>query len=182
MTWQIDEIHTHIGFSVKHMMVSTVRGQFKQYKGKLVLDPADFTRSSFEGEIEVASIDTGNGQRDDHLRTSDFFDAANYPQITFKSTKIERKAGGAEGEYLVYGDLTIRGVTRPVAFDVEFFGTSKNPWGKTVAGLSARATINRKDFGVSYNALLETGGVAVGEKVKIELEAELVAEGATQAA
>jgi len=182
MTWLIDDIHTHIGFSVKHMMVSTVRGQFKQYKGTLVLDPADFTRSSFEGEIEVMSIDTGNGQRDDHLRTSDFFDAANHPKITFKSARIEAKPGGSEGEYLVQGDLTIRGVTRPVALEVEFSGTSKNPWGKTVAGLSARATINRKDFGVSYNALLETGGVAVGEKVKIEIEAELVAQESTQAA
>jgi polyisoprenoid-binding protein YceI len=182
MTWQIDEIHTHIGFSVKHMMVSTVRGQFKQYRGSLALDPSDFTRSSFEGEIDVASIDTGNGQRDDHLRTSDFFDAANHPKIGFKSTRIEAKPGAAQGEYLVYGDLTMRGVTKPVALEVEFFGTSKNPWGKTVAGLSARATINRRDFGVSYNALLETAGVAVGEKVKIEVEAELVAEESTRAA
>jgi polyisoprenoid-binding protein YceI len=182
MTWLIDDVHTHIGFSVKHMMVSTVRGQFKQYRGKLALDPADFTRSRFDGEIDVASIDTGNGQRDDHLRTSDFFDAANHPTIAFKSTKIEPKDGGAGVEYVVHGDLTIRGVTRPVALEVEYFGTSKNPWGKTVAGLSARATINRKDFGVSYNALLETGGVAVGEKVKIEVEAELVAAESTQAA
>jgi len=182
MTWLIDDIHTHIGFSVKHMMVSTVRGQFKQYKGTLALDPADFTRSSFEGEIEVASIDTGNGQRDDHLRTSDFFDAVNHPKITFKSTRIEAKPGASEGEYLVHGDLTIRGVTKPVALEVEFSGTAKNPWGKTVAGLSARATISRRDFGVSYNALLETGGVAVGEKVKIEIEAELVAQESTQAA
>jgi len=182
MTWLIDEIHTHIGFSVKHMMVSTVRGQFKQYRGTLALDPADFTRSRFEGEIDVASIDTGNGQRDDHLRTSDFFDAANHPKITFKSTTIEPKDGGSGVEYVVHGDLTIRGVTRPIALEVEYFGTSKNPLGKTVAGLSARATINRKDFGVSYNALLETGGVAVGEKVKIEVDAELVAAESTQAA
>ena len=105
MTWLIDDTHTHLGFSVKHMMVSTVRGQFKQYRGTLALDPADFTRSSFEGEIDVASIDTGNGQRDDHLRTSDFFDAANHPNISFKSTKIEAKAGGADGEYVVRGDL-----------------------------------------------------------------------------
>jgi polyisoprenoid-binding protein YceI len=182
MTWLIDDTHTHIGFSVKHMMVSTVRGQFKKYQGTLALDPADFARSSFEGTIDVASIDTGNGQRDDHLRTSDFFDAANHPQIAFKSTRIERREDGSESEYAVYGDLTIRGVTRPVKLDVEFHGTSKNPWGKTVAGLSASATINRKDFGVSYNALLETGGVAVGEKVKIEIEAELVAQEATAAA
>ena len=182
MTWLIDDVHTHIGFSVKHMMVATVRGQFKAYRGTLALDPADFARSRFEGEIDVASIDTGNGQRDDHLRTGDFFDAANHPKITFKSTKIEPKSGGSEDEYLVHGDLTIRGVTKPVALEVEYLGTSKNPWGKTVAGRSAHATINRRDFGVSYNALLETGGVAVGEKVKIEIEAELVAAESTQAA
>jgi polyisoprenoid-binding protein YceI len=178
MSWIIDNVHTHVGFSVKHMMVTTVRGQFREYRGTLALDTADFTRSSFEGEIDVASIDTGNGQRDDHLRTNDFFDAPNHPKITFKSTSIEPKG---DGEYVVHGDLTIRGVTKPVTFDVEFHGTSKNPWGKTVAGLSARGTVNRKDFGVSYNALLEAGGVAVGEKVKIEIDAELIAAEATAA-
>jgi len=177
MSWLIDDVHTHVGFSVKHMMVTTVRGQFRKYAGSMKLDPVDFARSSFEGEIDVASIDTGNAQRDDHLRTSDFFDAANHPKITFKSTRIEAKG---EGEYIVHGDITIRGVTQPVALDVEFLGTSKNPWGKTVAGLSVRTTINRKDFGVSYNAVLEAGGVAVGEKVKVEIDAELVAAEASQ--
>lgn len=178
MSFIIDEVHTHIGFSVKHMMVSTVRGQFRQYRGSVELDPTDFTRSRFEGEIDVASIDTGNAQRDDHLRTSDFFDAPNHPKITFKSSRIEKKGD----EFVVHGDLTIRGVTKPIALEVEFHGTSKNPYGKTVAGLSARATLNRRDFGVNYNALLEAGGVAVGEKVKLELEAEFVAAEATAAA
>jgi polyisoprenoid-binding protein YceI len=172
MSWHIDDVHTHISFSVRHMMVTTVRGQFKKYRGTAALDPDDFTKSVFEGEIDVASIDTGNAQRDDHLRTSDFFDAPNHPTITFKSQRIESKG---DGEYVVHGDLTIRGVTKPVALDVEFLGTSKNPWGKTVAGVSVRASIDRKDFGVSYNAVLEAGGVAVGEKVKIEIDAELVA-------
>lgn len=171
MSWQLDPVHTHIGFAVKHMMVSTVRGQFKQYRGTLNLDPTDFAKSTFEGEIDVASIETGNSQRDDHLRTSDFFDAPNHAKITFKSTGIEPKG---EGEFVVSGDLTIRGVTKPIALEVEFHGTSKNPWGKTVAGFSAKGTVNRKDFGVSYNALLEAGGVAVGEKVKIEIEVEVV--------
>jgi polyisoprenoid-binding protein YceI len=178
MSWLIDKVHTHISFSAKHMMVTTVRGQFKEYRGTLKLDSADFTRSSFEGEVDVASIDTGNTQRDDHLRNDDFFDAPNHPKILFKSTRIEPKG---EGEFIVHGDLTIRGVTKPVALEVEFHGTAKNPWGKTVAGLSARATVNRKDFGVSYNALLEAGGVAVSEKVKIEIDAELVAEEAAAA-
>ena len=178
-SWLIDEVHTHISFSAKHMMVTTVRGQFRKYRGKLELDPTDFSRSTFEGEIDVASIDTGVAQRDDHLRNSDFFDAPNHPHITFKSTRIEPKG---EGEFVVHGDITIRGVTRPIALDVEFHGTSKNPYGKTVAGLSVRGSINRKDFGVSFNSVLETGGVAVGEKVKLELDVEAVAAEKTAAA
>ena len=173
MSWQIDNVHTHIGFSVKHMMVSTVRGEFKSYRGTIELDPNDFTKSKLEGEIDVESITTGNDQRDAHLRTNDFFDAPNFPKITFKSKRIEKKD---EGEYVVHGDLTIRGVTKEVAVDVEWTGTNKNPWGKTVTGLSARATINRKDFGVNFNAALETGGVLISEKVKLEIDVEAVAD------
>jgi polyisoprenoid-binding protein YceI len=169
MSWQLDNVHTHVGFSVRHMMVTTVRGQFRSYRGTVAIDPTDFTRSTFAGEIDVASIDTGNAQRDDHLRTSDFFDAPTYPTIAFTSTRIEAAGDGA---FVVHGDLTMRGVTRPIALDVEYHGTSKNPWGKVVAGLSARATVNRKDFGVNYNALLEAGGVAISEKVKIEIDVE----------
>lgn len=172
MSWQIDTAHSHVGFSVKHMMVSTVRGQFKQYSGSLELDSADFTRSKFAGEIEVASIDTGNADRDAHLRNNDFFDAPNHPKITFKSTKIEPKS---EGEYVVHGELTIRGVTKPIALDVEYNGTSKSPYGKTLVGFSASGSLNRKDFGVNFNAALETGGVVVGDKVKIEIEVEAAA-------
>jgi len=172
MSWSIDTVHSHVGFTVKHMMVATVRGQFKSYAATLRLDPKDFTRSKFEGEIDVASVDTGNVDRDNHLRTNDFFDAPNHPKITFKSTRIERSASGVDGEYTVHGDLTIRGVTKPLSLDVEFHGTSKNPYGKTVTGLSASGTINRKDFGVSFNSLLETGGVAVAEKVKLEVDVE----------
>jgi polyisoprenoid-binding protein YceI len=171
MSWNLDPVHTHIGFSVKHMMVTTVRGQFRAYRGTVRLDPKDFARSSFEGEVDVASIDTGVADRDTHLRSNDFFDAPNHPKIKFNSSRIEPKG---EGEFVVHGDITIRGVTRPIALDVEFHGTSKNPYGKTVAGLTASGTLNRKDFGVSFNALLETGGVAVGEKVKLEVEVEAV--------
>jgi polyisoprenoid-binding protein YceI len=169
MSWLLDSVHSHVGFSVKHMMVATVRGSFKSYRGDLRIDPKDFTRSTFEGEIDVSSLDTGNADRDAHLRAGDFFDAANHPKITFKSTGVEAKG---EGEYVVRGDLTIRGVTKPVSLDVEFQGTSKNPYGQTVTGLGVRGTINRKDFGVNFNALLETGGVAVSEKVKIEIDVE----------
>lgn len=171
MSWQLDPVHTHIGFSVKHMMVTTVRGQFRSYRGDLRIDPANFTRSTVEGEIDVASVDTGNPDRDNHLRTSDFFDAANHPKITFRSVNIEQKDSG---DYVVHGDLTIRGVTKRVALDVEFHGTNKNPYGKTVAGLTVRGTINRTDFGVNFNAALETGGLLVAEKVKLELDVEAV--------
>ncbi len=172
MTWQLDNVHTHVGFSVKHMMVTTVRGQFRSYRGKVNLNPKDFTRSTFEGEIDVASIDTGNVDRDNHLRTNDFFDAPNHPTITFKSTRIEAKG---DSEYVVHGDITLRGVTRPIALEVDYLGSAKNPYGKTVAGLSVRGTLNRKDFGVNFNAVLETGGVAIGEKVKLEVDVEVVA-------
>jgi len=169
MSWTIDTVHSHVGFSVRHMMVSTVRGQFRKYGGTVKIDPKDFSRSSFEGEVEVASIDTGNPDRDNHLRTGDFFDAPNHPKIRFKSTRIEAKGGS---EYSVTGDLTIRGVTKPVTLDVEFHGTQKDPYGRNVAGVTARGSVNRKDFGVSWNAVLETGGFAVSDKVTLELELE----------
>jgi len=170
MAWQVDSVHSHVGFSVKHMMVTTVRGRFTSYRGKVTLDPNDFSRSTFEGEIDVASIDTGNADRDAHLRTNDFFDVANHPKILFRSTSIEPKD---DGEYIVHGDLTMRGVTKPVSLDVEFPGTSKNSIGVTIAGLSVRGTVNRKDFGVSFHAVLETGGVAVSDKVKLELDLQI---------
>src|SRR5262249_41095798 len=157
--------------SVKHMMVTTVRGQFRSYAGTLHLDPSDFTKSTMEGTIDVASIDTGVPDRDAHLRTNDFFDAPNHPRIAFKSTGIDDKGGGT---YAVHGDITIRGVTKPITLDVEWLGASKNPYGKTVAGVSVRGAVHRKDFGVSFNTLLETGGVAIGDKVTLELDVEAV--------
>lgn len=173
MAWVIDNVHTHVGFAVKHMMVSTVRGQFKSYGGSVELDPQDFTKSKFRGEVEATSIDTNNADRDNHLRSNDFFDASNHPKITFESRSIRSKGGS---EYVVTGDLSIRGVTKSVDFEVEFHGTNKNPYGKTVAGVSAHTTINRRDFGVSFNAALETGGLVVADKVKIEIELEAVQE------
>jgi polyisoprenoid-binding protein YceI len=172
MPWQLDPNHSHVGFSVKHMMVTTVRGQFKAYRGTFALDAEDFTKSTFEGEIDVESIDTGNADRDAHLRTNEFFDAANHPKISFKSRSITKND---DGEYLVEGDITIRGVQKPITLEVEYSGSSKNPYGQTVAGLAARGTLNRKDFGVAFHAVLETGGVAVGEKVKLELDLQAIA-------
>jgi len=172
MRWTVDPVHSHVGFSVRHMMVTTVRGTFSTYSGTFELDPADFTKSTISGQIEVASIDTKNADRDNHLRTDEFFDAANHPTISFTSTRIEAKGDA----YVVHGDLTLRGVTKPVALDVEFAGATKNPYGQTIIGVSATGAINRRDFGVKYNALLETGGVAVSEKVKIEIEVQARAE------
>ena len=172
MPWQLDPNHSHVGFSVKHMMVTTVRGQFKAYRGTFALDTEDFTKSTFEGEIDVESIDTGNADRDAHLRTNEFFDATNHPKIFFKSRSITKKD---DGEYAVEGDITIRGVQKPITLEVEYSGSSKNPYGQTVAGLAARGTLNRKDFGVAFHAVLETGGVAVGEKVKLELDLQAIA-------
>jgi len=173
MIWTVDPVHSHVGFSVRHMMVTTVRGAFTSFRGTLDIDPDDFTRSKIEGDIDVATIDTKNADRDNHLRTGDFFDVANHPKISFTSTRIERDGDS----YVVHGDLTIRGVTRPVSLAAEYAGTAKNPYGQTVAGISATGTINRRDFGLVYNALLETGGVAVSEKVKLEIEVQARADG-----
>jgi polyisoprenoid-binding protein YceI len=172
MRWIVDPVHSHVGFSVRHMMVTTVRGTFTTYSGTFELDPSDFTKSKIAGEIDVASVDTKNADRDNHLRTDEFFDLANHPKITFTSTGIEAKGDG----YVVHGELTLRGVTKPVALDVEFAGATKNPYGQTIIGVSATGAINRRDFGVQYNALLETGGVAVSDKVKIEIEVQARAE------
>ena len=171
MPWQIDNSHSHVGFSVKHMMIATVRGQFHAYTGTLELDAADLTRSRIAGTIEVASIDTKEAKRDEHLRSADFFDVEHFPKITFESRRIERVEGD---EYRVVGDLTIRGVTKEVVLDAEYAGIHKDPWGNTRTGFSAKGAIDRKDFGLTWNAALETGGVLVGDKVKLSLELEVV--------
>lgn len=171
MGWNLDSTHSRVGFAVRHMMVSTVRGEFKKFGGTLQLDEQDFTRSKIIGEVEVASIDTGVKDRDDHLRSADFFDVANHPVIRFESRRIEHKGGS---EYRIIGDLTIRGVTREVVLDAEYGGIQKNPWGQTVTGLSATGKIDRRDFGLTWNAVLETGGVVVADTVKLELEFEAV--------
>ncbi len=153
-------------------MVTTVRGTFKKFSGTMDIGD-DFASAQIAGEIDVVSVDTGNTDRDNHLRANEFFDAPNHPKILFKSTKVEKKGD----DYVVHGDLTIRGVTKPVSLDVEFAGTSKNPYGQIVVGASVKGSINRKDFGVSWHALLETGGMAVSDTVKLEIDVQ-----ATQAA
>ncbi len=168
-TWSLDPTHTHIGFTVRHMMVAKVRGSFSEYSAEITVgeNPLDSTLSAV---VQMASIDTGNGDRDGHLRTNDFFSIDEFPTMTLRSTSIEAKGG----DYVLHADLTIKGVTKSVAFDLEFAGTGQDPWGNTKAGFTASTTINRKDFGIEWNAPLETGGVLIGEQVKIEIDAELL--------
>ncbi len=171
-TWNIDPAHSSAEFKVKHMMISNVKGSFTGLSGVLTENATDSTLSFIEAAIPVATISTGDPQRDGHLKSADFFDAETYPTLGFKSTKVVRKG---DAEYDVTGDLTIHGVTNPVTFTVE--GPSapgKDPWGNTRIGLSATAKINRKDFGLAWNAALETGGFLVGEEVSITLEVQFI--------
>ena len=171
--WQIDPGHSDVSFTVRHLMVSKVRGQFTRFSGSIVVAD-DPLASSAEAEIEVASVDTRDENRDNHLRTSDFFQAETYPTMTFRSTGVRR----AGEDYLVDGDLTLRGVTRPVTLDVEVNGVQTDPWGGTRAGFSATTEINRKDWGVNWNAPVDGGGTVVGDRVKIHLEVEAVLQNA----
>lgn len=171
MAWKIDTSHTNIEFGVKHMMVTTVRGTFTNFDGTVTVDPSNLLNSKVEGWIELDSINTRDANRDNHLRSADFFDAANHPRMTFVSKRIT-KAG--DDQYKVTGDLTIRGITKEFTFDVTSEGQYKNPWGSTVWGLTAKGTLNRKEYGLNWNVALETGGLLVGEQVKINVEMELV--------
>lgn len=169
--YTIDPAHSRLGFVARHAMVTKVRGAFETFEGKAFLDFENPERSSAELTIEVASVDTHNAQRDEHLRTNDFFDAPNFPQMIFRSTSVERID---EENYRVTGDLTIKGTTKPVTVDFEYTGTAKDPFGNTRVGLEGKAVLNRKDWGIEWNAALETGGVLVSEKVTLELEVSAV--------
>ncbi len=168
--WDIDIGHSAIHFLVRHMVISKVHGRFARWSGAIELDEKDPTRSSVDVRIETASIDTQVADRDTHLRSPDFLDVARYPQMTFRSKRIE-KAGA---RYRVVGDLDLHGVVREVALEAEFAGTGKDPWGNERAGFSAKASLDRRDFGLVWNAALETGGVLVGETVEISIELEAV--------
>lgn len=168
-TWSLDPVHTEIGFVARHMMVSKVRGRFEKYTASITTAPNPL-ESHAEAEIDLSSITTGNDQRDGHLRSSDFFDVETSPKMTFRSTFIR-----PDGEdFLVDGELSIRGITKPITLKVEIGGFSPDPYGGTRAGFSATTEINRRDFGVNWNAAIEGGGVVVGDKVTINIEAEAV--------
>jgi polyisoprenoid-binding protein YceI len=170
--WAVDATHSRIGFVARHLMVTKVRGTFRDYTADVVVadDPLE---STVKVDVEMDSIDTGNADRDGHLRTNDFFDVPEHPTMSLVSTGF---TSVDESEFKLHADLTVRGVTRPVTFDVEFEGVAKDPWGGTRAGFSAKTTINRKDWGIEWNAPLETGGVLVSDKVAIELDIQLVKE------
>jgi polyisoprenoid-binding protein YceI len=171
-TWNIDPAHTAAEFKVKHMMIANVKGHFSRVSGVLIRDESDPANDRLEATIEAASIETRNEQRDGHLKSADFFHVEKFPTLHFKSTGI-RVVGG--GELSVEGDLTIRGVTRKVRFAVEGpTPPAKDPWGNTRIGISASTKINRKDFGLTWNAALETGGILVGDDVTITLDAQFV--------
>lgn len=178
-TWNIDTTHSGINFSVRHMVFAKVRGRFGEWQGTLRLDPRDLTRSRVEVEIDAASIDTGVADRDAHLRSGDFFDVERFPKLRFESTKVEQTG---EGRYRLHGNLTIRDVTREVAIDVEHGGQAKDPWGNQRHAFTASTSIDRRDFGLEWNQVLEAGGVLVGEKVDIDLEVQAVEAAASEAA
>jgi polyisoprenoid-binding protein YceI len=172
-TWQIDPAHTNVEFGVKHLMISTVRGRFAEVEGSVTVEDDDAATAQIDVTIAAASIDTGVEQRDEHLRSGDFLDAERFPSLRFRSTTVERVKGD---ELRVKGDLTIRDVTREVVLRVEERGTAKDPWGGERTGFGATAKINRKDFGLTWNQTLETGGLLVGDEVKITIDAQLVLE------
>ena len=169
--WAIDPAHTEIQFKVKHLVISTVSGKFEKFDGSVYSSSSDFSDAEVEFYTDVNTINTGQPDRDAHLKSPDFFDAANYPKLTFKSKNI-RKTG--DGTYIMTGDLTIRGTTKTVQLNVEYGGTTKDPWGNTKAGFEITGKVNRKEFGLSWNAVTETGGLVVAEEVKLQLAVELV--------
>ena len=166
-TWTIDASHSRIGFVARHAMVTKVRGAFNEFEGSAVLDASNPAASTAQVTIQAKSIDTRNGQRDDHLRSNDFFDMETYPEITFVSTGVTRNASG---EYELTGDLTIKGTTKPVTVPFTFDGLATDPYGNLRAGFEGSVVVNRKDWGVNWNAGLEAGGVLVSEKITLEFE------------
>ena len=168
--WKLDPAHTLVEFSAKHLMITTVKGRITDVEGTIVSDERELRNSSVEATLKAATIDTRTEQRDQHLRSADFLNADQFPEIRFKSTRIE----GDKDSFKLTGDLTIRGVTRPIVLDVQFEGRTKDPWGGDRVGFSATGKIDRREFGLTWNQALETGGVVVGNDVKINLEVEAV--------
>lgn len=173
MKWNIDAAHSQVTFSVRHMMISNARGRFEKFNGTVDFDPTDLSTLRVDVAIDTASINTREEARDNHLRSDDFFASDMYPTAVFKSNGVVQEKNGS---LKLLGDLTIRDTTRPVTLDVEFSGLVKSPWGTTNAGFSASTRINRKEWGLTWNQVLEAGGLLVGDEVKLEIELELIKE------
>jgi polyisoprenoid-binding protein YceI len=170
-TWQIDPTHSEVGFSVKHLMITTVKGRFNDVKGHVRLEGDDLLTAEVDVMIGAASIDTRDANRDGHLKSADFFDVETFPTLTFKSRRVER---AGTGHYALVGDITIHGVTREISLDVVDEGRARDPWGGDRAGFGLKGVISRKDFGLHWNQILEAGGLAVSDTVKLAIEAQLV--------
>lgn len=177
--WVLDPTHSEITFKIKHLMISNVTGKFTRFEAQAETEDEDFSNATVTATIDVSSIDTSNADRDNHLRNADFFNTENHPQMVFNSTRIEKVD---DETFELYGDLTIKGTTKPVKFSVEYSGVAKDPWGNVKAGFTLTGKINRKDWGINYNAALETGGVMLGEELKIGAEVQLVKQLAEQTA
>lgn len=171
INWKLDPAHSEITFKVKHMMITNVTGHFKEFSGEVVSDNEDFSNGQVSFTAKAASVDTNSQQRDNHLRSAEFFDAEKYPELKFKSTSYEKVSGN---HYKLKGDLTIKDVTKNLSLDVEYGGLQKDPWGNLKAGFTIDGKLNRKDFGLNWNAALETGGVMVSDEVRIHCEVQLV--------
>jgi len=178
-TWALDPTHSELQFKIKHLMISTVSGQFNEFKATVSTDDNDFTTARVHFEATVDSISTNNEQRDAHLKNGDFFDAEKYPVLTFDSERMEKVA---EDEYKLHGTLTMRGVSKKISLNAEFGGITKDPWGNTRTGFSITGKINRQDFGVSFGAVSETGGLLLGDDVKINANVQFVKEAVAIAA
>ena len=173
-TYAFDPAHSRFGFVARHAMVTKVRGSFNEFEGSAVINGDEPTASSVSVSLKVASIDTRNGMRDDHLRTNDFLDAATYPEITFASTSVEWDGGN---DFVVHGDLTIKGVTKAIAIPLEFQGSATDPFGNERIGFEGSTSLLRSEYGVTYNAALETGGVLVSDKIALEFEISAIKQG-----
>lgn len=173
-TWNLDPAHSLVEFSAKHMMITTVKGRFTELTGSIVANEANPDRSVVEVQIATPSIDTGVEQRDGHLRSADFLDVESFPEITFRSTRVEGAYAEPGDTFRLFGDLTIRGTTREIALDVTFEGTGKDPWGGERASFSAETKLDRRDFGLTWNQALETGGILVANQIKVSLEVQAV--------
>ncbi|MED3787921.1 YceI family protein [Peribacillus frigoritolerans] len=171
--WIVDPTHSAIEFSVKHMMIAKVKGSFNKFEASILANPSDLTTAEIDFTVDVASIDTRNADRDNHLRSADFFDVEKNPTLTFKSTKIVKTD---EDEYDVTGNVTLNGVTQEETFSITFEGQGKDPWGNEKAGFSGKGKIKRSDYGLTYNAALETGGVLIGDQITLTIEIEAAKE------